>query len=533
MFIEPLLDADKPVCIIDPKGDHWGLKSSADGKKAGYSVVIFGGKHGDVPINEKSGAHIAELIATENRPCIIDLGGWMVQPRTRFFIDFASNFFRLAVGLRWLVIDECHNFAPQGKVLDPDSGKMLHWANRLASEGSGKGITLVSASQRPQKVHKDYVTSHETLIAKRVIHPLDRGAVKEWIDGCGDPTMGREVLNTLALMERDEGWIWSPEINFGPRRIHVPLFKTYDSFKPQPISQKKLKGWAEIDLDDVTEKLADVIEEHKANDPAELRRRIVELERQLREWPKEILQAASKVEVQRVEVPVIKNGHLRQAEKIVAGMEKAIGRLSPTLQVLQEGLHKVSVGAEAGKRQTMTASTIKLPPTFGQIRLPGPKKPAPIVVSSGGALPKGEAAILTACIQFPEGLLRAQLTVLTGYKRSSRDAYIARLKEKGAIETSHELVKATAIGIAMLPEVEPLPTGEALQVYWLERLPEGEKRILQILIAAYPNAVRREEIDELTGYKRSSRDAFLSRVAAKQLIDEPQRGMVRASEYLF
>lgn len=36
-----------------------------------------------------------------------------------------------------------------------------------------------------------------------------------------------------------------------------------------------------------------------------------------------------------------------------------------------------------------------------------------------------------------------------------------------------------------------------------------------------------------TGYQRSSRDAYLQRMRAKQLISEPARGMVRASEDLF
>jgi len=71
---------------------------------------------------------------------------------------------------------------------------MLHWANRLASEGAGKGVTLIAASQRPQKVHKDFVTSCETLIACRVVHKLDRDAIKDWIDGCADAAKGRAVL---------------------------------------------------------------------------------------------------------------------------------------------------------------------------------------------------------------------------------------------------------------------------------------------------------------------------------------------------
>lgn len=272
LIVEHCLERGEPVGIIDPKGDWWGIKLSASGKSAGYPVVIFGGEHADVKINEHSGAAVADLVASGNRPFLIDLGGWMPAKRTRFFVDFASAFFLKTRGKRVLMIDEVHNFAPQGKVLDPDSGKALHWANRLASEGGGKGLTLISASQRPQKVHKDYVTSHETLIACKVIHKLDRDAVKDWIDGCGDPEQGKEVFKTLGSLPKPRAWVWCPEIAFGPSLVTFPIFKTYDSFKPQEEGDAaKLKGWASVDLDEVNQKLAAVIAEEAAKDPAKLR----------------------------------------------------------------------------------------------------------------------------------------------------------------------------------------------------------------------------------------------------------------------
>ena len=57
VLVEYLLDKQEPpVTIVDPQGDWWGLKASADGKSAGYPVVIFGGEHGDVPLNARSGS---------------------------------------------------------------------------------------------------------------------------------------------------------------------------------------------------------------------------------------------------------------------------------------------------------------------------------------------------------------------------------------------------------------------------------------------------------------------------------------------
>jgi DNA helicase HerA-like ATPase len=139
-IIEHLLDQDLPVCILDPKGDWWGLKSSADGKSAGYSIVIFGGEHADVPINERAGSQVAELVATGNRPCLIDLGGWTVKDRARFFIDFAATLFKVSRGHRYLAIDEAHNFAPQAGRGDMkgDLPMMLHWANSIVCYLTGK-----------------------------------------------------------------------------------------------------------------------------------------------------------------------------------------------------------------------------------------------------------------------------------------------------------------------------------------------------------------------------------------------------------
>ncbi len=274
LLVEHLLRMRRPLTILDPKGDWWGLKLAADGTAGnGFPVVIFGGDHGDIPITEHAGAMVAEIVAAGNHSCIIDLGGWMPGPRSRFFVDFASTLFRLAHPAMHLIMDECHNFAPQGKVPDPIAGKCLHWAERIASEGRSKGITIVGASQRPQKVSKNFITTCETLIACRLIHELDRNAVKSWIDGCADATLGRQVLGELASMPRAEAWVWSPEIDFGPKRIAFPMFTTFDSFKPQA-DQVKRELPPPLGLDEIREKLAAVVKEAEANDPKVLKTRI-------------------------------------------------------------------------------------------------------------------------------------------------------------------------------------------------------------------------------------------------------------------
>lgn len=96
------------------------------------------------------------------------------------------------------------------------------------------------------------------------------------------------------------------------------------------------------------------------------------------------------------------------------------------------------------------------------------------------------------------------------------------------------LILTTEEGLAELgPDFETLPTGAALLDHWRGRLPAGERSVLDLVVAAYPDAIPKERIDEGTNYKRSSRDTYLQRLRARQLIEEPSRGAVRASPSLF
>src|SRR5271167_3038716 len=64
-FVERLLDIGARVAIVDPLGVWWGLRASANGSAAGYPVVVFGGRHADVPITAEMGSALGRMIARE------------------------------------------------------------------------------------------------------------------------------------------------------------------------------------------------------------------------------------------------------------------------------------------------------------------------------------------------------------------------------------------------------------------------------------------------------------------------------------
>jgi DNA helicase HerA-like ATPase len=65
VIAEELLEAKQQVVILDPPGAWWGLRSSADGKRAGYPIVVFGGIHGDLPLQSTSGELLADLVVDQ------------------------------------------------------------------------------------------------------------------------------------------------------------------------------------------------------------------------------------------------------------------------------------------------------------------------------------------------------------------------------------------------------------------------------------------------------------------------------------
>ncbi len=543
VLTEHQLEQGAPVIIIDPKGDWWGLKSSADGRKSGYPLVIFGGEHADVPINSHSGAHIAELLATGNRSALIDLGGWTIGDRTRFFIDFAAALFKLHRGERHLVIDEVHNFCPKGKVFSPEAGMMLHWANRLASEGQGKGIILLAASQRPQKVHNDFLTSCETLIAAKVIHKADRDAIKDWIDGCADPAVGKEVLAGLAQLKKPEAWVWSPEVDFGPKLVTWPLFQTYDSFKPQPRDAGKLKGWAEVDLEDVKAKLETVVQDAAANDPKALKARIRDLEAARAKDPQwdrgEVLEAGHRqgfkegsdigyrngYNAGRQDAATLANEHV---DKFVESLKQAmLMKVNPPVPVDTRVINRIPPAAPKSKKLVNVVKPLSSKPLRGDV--PIDREAESRVNIETRRAPGGMALkILSVLSQYPEGCTAGKLTLLTGlkYTGSFRTA-LSELRTGGFLEGDNGgTMRMTAAGEALGPFPQ-LPQGEALLHYWLSNTKLGgmARKILAEL--RHGDELTADELCERTGlqYTGSFRTALSELRTAGVLVGKNSEAM--------
>lgn len=525
-IVEGLLRAHRQTCIIDPTGAWWGLRLAADGRGKGLDVVLLGGEHADIPLAERSGAAVARLVTEQRASVVLDTSGFTVGQQTRWFIDFAEALYSTIRNPLHLVIDEAHNFMPQGKVISPDAGKMLHAGNRLMSGGRSRGIRAMLITQRPQKLHHDTLSVADTLVAMRVLDPRDRDAMSDWVKGTGDPTHAKDVLDSLASLARGEGWVWYPEGGH-LERTRFPAITTYDSSAAPKHGAKSAPVVGGIDLSEVKAALADAVKEAEANDPKLLRKRIADLERAARERPAE----TKTVEVVKtVEVPVLNNGLLDRTDKLVHTLQAAVDKVAGEVTELRRLIAPAFVAKPAARPvaprpQVAVARTAPKP-----ARQPS-SDGAPSLGNSG------KRRMLVALAQNPDGLTQTKLSILTGIARKGGTwrTYLGELRGAGWVEDlTDRRLRITDDGLATLGDYDPLPTGPALIDYWQRQLGDsGKKRIFNLLVSAYPHTLSQEEIAAETGIEIGGGTwrTYLGELRGLELVTG--RGELRASEDLF
>ncbi len=550
VLVEELLDNGIQVVVIDPTDVWWGLKSSRSGARAGYPVVILGGHHGDIPLQSTSGSVIADFAVDHGASMILSLRHLRKGEQRRFVTEFAEQLFHRKGEVQhrtplFLAIDEASQFVPQ-RVMG-DQARMVGAIQDIVRLGRSAGLGCALIDQRPATVNKDVLTQIELLVCHAVTSPQDRKALLEWVSQKDSAGHQEEFLEHLASMPTGEAWFWLPIADVF-ERVKVRMRRTFDSSKTPDIGKQPEapRKQAEVDLDALRESMESTIAEAEANDPKILKKRIAELGAAIRELESREAgtdaediaamvrdqvdtELAVALEEQRRKVRVIADDLAVVRVQLLSG----VGDVEEAVDALREFTEDEDGDLEAMDK---AERPVRLPAPRAPVRRET-KPPPPRRKGSGNSdvsLSVGERKILTAIAQHERGVTREQLSVLTAYKRSSRDTYLQRLRAKGLVITEGGTIVATMEGIdALGPDYEPLPTGDALCAHWLGQLPQGERAVLEVVVAGYPDAVARDDISEATGYKRSSRDTYLQRLKARQLVLKDGSGMVRASHDLF
>lgn len=314
---EQLLDLKVPIVVFDAIGVWRYLKVPAKHSGAkGYQVVVAGGSHPDLPLTTHSAPEIVRAAIRENIPLIIDLydaklskADWRRIVQESFRILLYEN-----KGLRHVFLEEAAEYAPQ-KVMD---GVTYAEVEKLARMGGNASVGITFINQRAQELNKAVLELCDNIILlrQRGTHAID--SLEKQMDKL-DPDTSKEIAASMPHMTQGDCWIFT-ENDEKPVRTRSGTINSFHPDRRKPDEQQIQKAAVNTDefVAALSGKLATVIEEAKANDPAELRRTIASLKRELAQRTSE----TRLVEVQVISPEIERD--MRKLSEITASSAKAI-----------------------------------------------------------------------------------------------------------------------------------------------------------------------------------------------------------------
>lgn len=492
VMAEEMYDSGLPWVAIDPKGDWWGVRAAGDGKAPGLAVLVFGGMHGDVPLEPTSGHLVADLIIEQRLTCVLDVSEMTKADQRRFLIDFADRLYRRNTEPLHVFCEEADEYIPQ-RVMG-ENAKLVGAFETLVKRGGFRGIGVTLITQRSASLNKDVLTQIETLIPMRTPSPQDRKAILAWVEY---HSAGAEAVAELPELADGEAWVFSPQWLRTLTKIRFRRRRTFDSGATPKVGGKvrppaKL---ADVDLASIKEAMAETIEKAKAEDPKALRARIRELERQA---------AATKPEVQaeRVEIPIMTDEH-------VAKIEAAYDKLSLAYTEWAEQLSQASELTDEVIEQTNSLRAVlrtagggfrepPAPPPARHVARPREHRITPTAEAAGDVQLRSGARRMVEALgrMAPLRLTKSQWGTVAKLKTTGGtwSTYLSDIRRAGLVEENAAGYTLTEAGFDYLGgRPDPMTAGE-LQDHYRSILRSGAVKMLDALITSYPQGLTKEEL---------------------------------------
>lgn len=497
---EEILKVGGHVVAIDPVGVWWGLRAAADGEpEGGLQILIFGGAHADLPLDPTSGRAVADLIVAERLSCVLDLSLLSQEETANFLAPFLDRLYQINREPLHLMVDEADAVAPQ--VPGRHEGAMLSAMDRIVRRGRARGLGVTLITQRPAVLSKNVLTQIELLIAMRLTSPNDRKAIDGWIQAHGTENERKAVMGSLAKLEVGEAWFWSPAWLTMLERVRIRRRSTFDSSSTPKVGQmlSAPRSLASLDLSALRERFTSALTSAAETDPEQLRRRVDQLERALRERPVEVV-------VERHEVPVLREGEaerLEQAAENMTAMGKDLLAVAGEIKGVLAESRLTNKSANMKAPIVMSATVVSKQPhrSTSATSKQSAETDLLVAVSGEARLTSPQKRILDALASFSEAGLssvaRSNVAVWSGQSpvSSGFQNNLGRLRSQGIIKyPAPGFVSLSDVGKDYASVTTPIKNVEDLHQAWLSRLSRPQARIMGVLLADYPSPIDRLEL---------------------------------------
>ncbi|MCY0859751.1 MAG: ATP-binding protein [Sulfolobaceae archaeon] len=211
ILIEELVKERVPVTVIDPDGEYIDEISNFNG----------------IVVNDFSKDPISLAIEHHKKMSTvdIDMSEW-TEESFKFLAKYLEALWEISrfVGVdRTIVVEEAHEFIPQGKVTELSDAIV-----RIALRGRKRGLGLVIVSQRSAKVNKDALSESEIYFLHKVVHPADLKVYKEIL-----PMKPKEVEEIVPKLKTGEAlFYYNGEVKqIKIRKFEIPILTSLKQFE--------------------------------------------------------------------------------------------------------------------------------------------------------------------------------------------------------------------------------------------------------------------------------------------------------------
>lgn len=522
---EQLLDNDIPFIAFDPIGVWRNLKIPGAGK--GYKVVVAHPTNGDLPLTPESAPEIVRAAMQQNIPLVIDLYDMRLSKSD--WKRIVESCIRLLLyengghGLRHIFIEEASEFVPQQ--VTGDNAKVYAEIEKLARMGGNASLGYTLINQRAEQVNKAVLELCDCLFLFRQKGKNSLTSLGKWLD-FADAGLSKEIIKSLPTLPAGECWAWLQGSD-APQRIKMPEKKSFHPDRQRPVASN---SEARANVSDFVQVLSGSLAKHikaaKDKDPAHLKKRIVELEKQI---------AGVKPVIEMREIPTFTEADRKLIGQVINVCEDA---RQAGNQAVDE-ICKISSELSAVLRRAAGQSS-KLP-TLKQVQklfVPMPNRTVAknATVESSGDLSGGIKRMLIALAQRENGLTANQLGVRAGLSSRSGTfgTYLGKLRSEGWVSGDRNLLRITDDGCEFLGDYDPLPAGRDLFDYWMRELGgSGAGRMLEVLYSAYPKALTKQELGEASEMSSTSGTfgTYLGKLRSLELVTG--KSEIKASEEFF
>jgi len=542
--VERLLDSGARIVVVDPLDVWWGLRLIADGSgPSRYAMPIFGGSHGDLPLNEHAGALIGETVAGMAESCIVSLGGLTTKAsERRFMLAFLDAIYRKASGEPvHIIFDEADLWAPQ-KSSEPMLQSRME---EICRRGRIKGLIPWLITQRPAVISKDVLSQVDGLVAFKLTSSQDRDALEGWIEGQADRQQWKEIRAALPTLQQGHGVVWVPGRGV-LSTVAFPVKRTFDSSRtPKRGEKKRTAALKPLDLGKLKDRLATIETETKANDPKALKAEIARLKAQ-----------SPANEAAKISAPDPAAIAAAEARGFNRGLAAAEARGDFFVTLGRDVLSSLRVLADEARKAVdrHEASVLKAPalPEFqsGSPSAPPPgartprarpettpvRNPSP-AASGDGSLSGPQRQLLQALAWWArmghQNPTRVQVAVIAGWRVTSGHMknVAGSLRTLGLIEYPSEgAITLTVTGAAAAPAPDTSATLEDS----VRAILTGPQRIVFDNLPKSGEAISREEIANRCGWEPTSGHLknVLGSMRSLEVIEYPSQGQVARAEWI-